>query len=477
MEPRSSAPFDSHSRLVRISDIRQRTWGEAGHFLNHRQAQSHCGNFLVYDTRNKDPDIGKTRRIESLDLRDGKIQTIYDTGSESDFGPGVGAVVCHPLRRSVLFIHGVAPCTEQSPYSITRRFGAMLEADLSNSESKWQAFPMESRSTQTPMAWGSLSGGTHAHSFSPDGRWVSFTYNDCRVAGRVPALDRRTVGFAILDERKMNVLSFAERPFVELGESFIGAAWSGVIVDPVEEPVPGSDMLDWAREECWLPDPDQRRLVFIGRVRVPAATASGYENIEELFEAEFPRDAEEWPNHLRGEIPLDAETGRLQPPPGIRIRRLTYSMDQQFPGIRGPRHWPVADPRNRFVVVLMQDNLGIIRAVRISTASGGSATKSSQNDSGNIDSRNIAWITKNRESITHPLAIDSTGRYLSVVVGKRLFIHDLEAGVETEIPWDSQRWDEIVGPVQFLKGGRGLFWNARLLGSPWLQIWTADLQY
>ncbi|MFN7208583.1 MAG: hypothetical protein ACK5UN_02485, partial [Planctomycetota bacterium] len=60
------------------AQLRQRTFGDYGHFLNHRQAISHCGRYLVYDTRNADSDIAKTTRIESLDLNDNSVRILYD---------------------------------------------------------------------------------------------------------------------------------------------------------------------------------------------------------------------------------------------------------------------------------------------------------------------------------------------------------------------------------------------------------------
>ncbi|RLT13239.1 MAG: DUF3748 domain-containing protein, partial [Planctomycetota bacterium] len=171
--------------------LQQRTFGDYGHFLNHRQAISHCGRYLVYDTRNADSDIAKTTRIESLDLRDNSIRILYDTHSQSIHGPGVGAVVCHPLRSTVVFIHGLTHCDELQPYSMTRRFGACLhiEPSVPNSDPKSKLVSIESRSLQTAIPWGVLRGGTHAHSFSSDGTWISFTYNDAL------APEHRTVGF------------------------------------------------------------------------------------------------------------------------------------------------------------------------------------------------------------------------------------------------------------------------------------------
>jgi len=108
---------------------------------------------------------------------------------------------------------------------------------------------------------------------------------------------------------------------------------------------------------------------------------------------------------------------------------------------------------------MMKDSRGTVRVVRLGVADG-----------------QLDWISENRESITHPLAIDSQGRQLSYLVGDRLIILDLATGKQTEVQWDTQAFGQIVGAVQFLRNSQEIFWNAKPNGSPWLQIWTASLQ-
>ena len=91
-----------------------------------------------------------------------------------------------------------------------------------------------------------------------------------------------------------------------------------------------------------------------------------------------------------------------------------------------------------------------------------------------VDDGSTEWISGNRESITHPPAIDPQSRRLSYMVSKRLVILDLQSGLETEVEWDADAFTEVVGPVQFLKDTQGIFWNARPSDSMWLQVWTAS---
>ena len=427
--------------------VRQRTWGSYGHFLNHRQALSHCGGFLYYDTRNADPDIAKTTRIESLDLADDTVRVIYDTYSLSANGPGVGAVVCHPLRSTVLFIHGLAHCNDNYPYSMTRRFGAWASLDPRNPVCKIQA--LEGRGLQSKLPWGSLGGGTHAHSFSKEGNWVSFTYNDAMQP------QRRSVGFAYVDgwdsdHGEKN----AESPS-KYEDEFQGRGWAALALIP-------EDPILCAREECWVQGQvDGKAYMALAMIVSVQSSQSLQPPVDEIYLAEFPSDAKRWPNDLSGQMACRSGAGswRLEPPPGIRWRRLTNTQASEYPGIAGPRHWLIASGCGRWIVALKKDSKGVVRLIRVSVQDG-----------------QTEWISGNRQSITHPPAIDPNGGRLTYLVSKRLTILDLYSCQETQVEWDTQGFSEVTGPVQFLPGEQGVFWNARPSGSPWLQIWTASLE-
>lgn len=432
---------------------RQRTHGSYGHFLNHRQAISHCGRFLYYDTRNADPDIIKTTRIESLDLIEDTVRVIYDTHSQSDCGPGVGAVVCHPLRSSVLFIHGLTHCNPDRPYAMTRRFGACVSFDPLKPQVQISA--LENRSVLSEPTWGTLSGGTHAHSFSPDGRWVSFTYNDARLP------DRRTVGFTLVDrwESTSKQELTGNQPCFE--DNFEGIGWSALALIP-------EDPIESAREECWITNMhDARAPLKLAMIVRLASSLTHPKWIEEIYVAEFPENALQWPSMLRGPVHAKDERNDERKitswphavPMGVRLHRLTHSQSAEHPGIAGPRHWPVASRCGGWIYTMMKDSRGTVRVVRVGVTDG-----------------RWEFISENQESITHPIAIDPEGRQLSYLVADRLTILDLQTGKETAIEWDARAFSEIVGPVHFLKSTQGIFWNARPSGSPWLQIWTASLQ-
>ncbi|MCY3006808.1 MAG: DUF3748 domain-containing protein [Planctomycetota bacterium] len=444
------------------AQVRQRTFGDYGHFLNHRQTLSHCGRYLVYDTRNADPDISKTTRIESLDLLDDTVSILYDTHSQSIHGPGVGAAVCHPLRSTVVFIHGLTHCDELQPYAMTRRFGACIHVEPSNRDSgpRGKLTAIESRSLQPEIPWGVLGGGTHAHSFSSDGRWISFTYNDAL------APEHRTVGIAIVDRWDSDADQVPELQVRKFEEEFQGIGWAAVILVP-------DQTIESAREECWLPHPTLRQLAFVGRI--PIRTANPTQNpqerwIDEVFVAQLPEQADRWPRLLDPPLPdpqipasqranAQRANARVSSPPGIQVRRLTHTESAVHPGVQGPRHWLMASNCGSWIYTLMKDPQGTVRMVRVSVQDG-----------------QWEWISKNQESITHAPAIDSSTGRISYLTGKRLTILDTTTGQEMDVAWDSDAMDAIIGPVQFLSGSQGIFWNAKPFGSRWLQIWTAHLQ-
>jgi len=142
----------------------QLTHAPNGHTLHHTQIQSLNGKYLVYDTRNDDTKIGETNRIEILNLETCTTQNIYTCFPSSCFGPGVGAATFSPADFKVLFIHGIKNADANKPYSMTRRTGVAI--DLHNVQ---QPIYMDARNIYAPFTSGALRGGTHSHSWHPNG--------------------------------------------------------------------------------------------------------------------------------------------------------------------------------------------------------------------------------------------------------------------------------------------------------------------
>jgi len=179
---------------------RQLTFGNYGHTLNHRQAISPDGLWAVYDTRNEDSQISRTGAIEMVHLGNGEIVRLYQTANQSEFGPGVGAASFHPKKPLVAFIHGLQNCTREKSYSAARRFGAIVDVNFPGKFFHTEARSVLSEGSVWTRPFGALSGGTHAHSWSPDG-WLSFTYNDAWLERGSPQdssmRNQRTVGFMV----------------------------------------------------------------------------------------------------------------------------------------------------------------------------------------------------------------------------------------------------------------------------------------
>jgi Tol biopolymer transport system component len=159
------------------------TNGKHGHTLNATQVFSPDGKWLVFDTRNDDTHISRTESICKLNIATKEIVELYKTKNQSMHGPGVGAAAWNPVNDQIIFIHGLLNCDKEKPYSLTRRFGAITAGNHEAGENaeigvRQQCYHAEGRNIQEPLTKGALRGGTHAHTWSADGKWISFTYND-----------------------------------------------------------------------------------------------------------------------------------------------------------------------------------------------------------------------------------------------------------------------------------------------------------
>ena len=269
--------------------------------------------------------------------------------------------------------------------------------------------------------------------------------------------ERRSVGFAYVDHWDNDLDPRHPQKQSVFEEEFQGRGWAALALIP-EAPILS------AREECWVQGQiDSKALLALAMiVKIPSADAHQLP-IDEIYLAEFPIHARQWPNQLAADSnpgslrasELMADGWRMQPPPGIQLRRLTNTESLKYPGIAGPRHWLIGSGCGRWIYTLMRNQEGIVRLVQVSVQDG-----------------SIRWLSENRQSITHPIAIDSASKRISYLVDRNLMIFDLQTGQETQMQWKDQGFEQVIGPVQFLNHSEGLFWNARPTGSPWLQIWT-----
>lgn len=241
----------------------------------------------MYDTRNDGTHIGITGSIEMVNIDTKKNIQIYNTNNQTVFGPGVSAVSFNPKRNQVLFIHGLQNCSQERPYAFSRRTGVSIKT-----ESPQVPIFLDARDITEPFTPGALRGGTHAHSWSPDGEWASFTYNDdvlTKLAEMPNSLvrDLRMVGvMAPLGSVKVDVESS--------GENTNGEMFAVIITEVFEEPMLGSNQIDRAYADGWIGNKgyvksngqiQERAIAFLGDTR----DSSGA-NLTELFVVDIPND-------------------------------------------------------------------------------------------------------------------------------------------------------------------------------------------
>lgn len=177
----------------------QLTNGHQGHTIHHTQAFSPTDEWIVYDTRRREDDIA-------------------------------GA----------------------NPYGFTRRTGVCVDLVAPH-----QPIYMDARHIAHPYTAGALRGGTHAHSWSGDGQWISFTYNDY-VLEQLSKTDS-----SVKDLRVIGVMApFGKVSVLESdsGENHSGDFFSVIVTQVTETPEPDSDQIDRAFDECWTGRDGYQRL-------------------------------------------------------------------------------------------------------------------------------------------------------------------------------------------------------------------------
>lgn len=349
----------SAATLGVIGAERQLTDAAHGHMLTNVNVWSPDGQWIIYDVRAGDEFDGA--RIEQVNVRTGEVRRLYESGD----GAKCGVVTYSPAEPKVVFIHGPERPTEDWSYGFTRRRGAVVDVRVPD-----VARPLDAMNYVPPFTPGALRGGSHVHVFSPDGRWVSFTYED-EVLARLDAdpnaaphePNQRNVGVAVpADPVGVN----RNHPRNHDGDWF-----SVVVTRTVARPRPGSDEISRAFEEGWVGHEgylradgtrQHRALAFQGLV-----TAANGRQHAEVFIVDLPDDLTQ-----RGESPLEGtSTLRPAPPRGVQQRRLTFTSGRQYPGVAAnPRHWLRTSPDGTQVAFLMKDDAGIVQLWTVSPRGG-----------------------------------------------------------------------------------------------------------
>ncbi|MBC7568961.1 MAG: DUF3748 domain-containing protein [Spirosoma sp.] len=378
----------------------QLTHGAKGHTLNNTQVFSSDDNWVVYDTRNLDTQLGQTCCIEMVHVGTGETRLLYHAPNQTQHGPGMGAATFCPTKPAVLFLHGLRNANAQQPYAITRRTGVLVSIN----QPQKPCF-LDGRDMVTPFTPGALRGGTHAHQWTADGELVSFTYNDA-ILEQLSQTDSST-----RDLRTVGVMAPVGRVSVGKGndaDTFDGEWFATVVATVVEQPRPGSDDIDKAFDETWIGRNGYRKtdgswqkraLAFQGNVRNGAN-----QTITEVFVLDLPDDlTNPAPNQ-----PLEGTTTtRPNPPAGTKQRRITFSER----GIEGPRHWLRTTPDGSLIGFLAKDSAGLIQLFGVRSTGGA-----------------VRQLTHQPFAIQTPFNFSPDGQRIAYAADNSVFITDIETG-------------------------------------------------
>ena len=397
---------------------RQLTFAPHGHILTNTAVWSPDSRWIVYDVRS-DPAgaVFDGTRIERVHIESGEVQVLYESRHQACCGV---ATYC-PVDEKVVFIHGPEHPTTEWCYSASHRRGVLVEVSRPG-----QIVNLDACDLVPPFTPGALRGGTHVHTFSGDGQWIAFTYEDhvldIAAQSLIPPgadVNQRNVGVSV-PGRPVQVPRHHPR-------NHNGTHFSVLVTRTVNDPRPGSDEICRAFEEGWVGvrgyvksngQRQHRALAFQGLV-----CAVGGDQFSEVFIVDLPDEVTE-PSR---EGPLQGTaTRRPLPPMGTTQRRLTFTEGRKFPGLQGPRHWLRSSPAGDRIALLMKDDRGIVQIWTISPQ-GGSPVQ----------------VTENPASIGSAFTWSPDGKWLAHVMDRSICITDMTTGISHRL---TPRSDPAAAP-------------------------------
>ncbi|HEY2451523.1 MAG TPA: DUF3748 domain-containing protein [Scandinavium sp.] len=405
--------------------MKQITFASRHHQLTNTQTWTSDSQWLVFDVRPSGASFtGET--IERVNIRSGETDVIY----RATDGAHVGVVTVHPQEDRYVFIHGPENPDASWQYDFHHRRGVVTH--------QGETHNLDAMDITPPFTPGALRGGSHVHVYSPNGNFVSFTYNDHVLHEYNPALDLRNVGVAA---------PFG--PVIPAGHhprEYGGSHWSVLVSQTTASPQAGSDDINRAYEEGWV---GNSQLAFIG----DTLSLSG-EKVPELFIVTLPREDAGWKQ--AGNAPLcGTDTTLPAPPAGVVQRRLTFTHDKTYPGlVTAPRHWVRSNPQGDNIAFLMRDDTGVVQLWLI--APDGSGLRQLTHCDGIQSAFN--W---------HP-----SGEWLGVVLENRIALCDAKNGEIRFLTADHENapsGDAVV----FSPDGRLVAWMQETQG--YRQLWVTDV--
>ena len=396
---------------------RQVTCAAHGHMLTNSGVWSPDSRWIVYDTRSSpDGSVFDGTRIERVEIDSGRIELLY----ESRNGACCGVVTASPVDDRVVFIVGPEHPTTDWQYGPAHRQGVIVRASQPG-----VIEPLDARDLVTPFTAGALRGGSHVHVYSPDGRLVSFTYEDAVLdaplaagAGTGSPREKNLRGIGVsLCGNPVQVPRTHER-------NHDGTAFSVLVTRLIDEPTPDSDEICKAFEEAWVgthgylrPDGTRQRyaLAFQGHVVVPDAACGGLRTISEVFICDLPEDPQQLMEAGSGPL-AGTPTRRPSPPRGVTQRRLTFTADRSHPGIDGPRHWLRSSPDGSRIACLMRDDLGVVQLFTVSPTGG-----------------QPVQVTRDEWSVESSFTWSPDGQRIAYVADASVFVVDVASGTSTRL--------------------------------------------
>ncbi|TWU46901.1 translocation protein TolB [Rubripirellula reticaptiva] len=387
---------------------RQLTSGTTNHILSNANVWSSDGQWIYYDVRSDaaGSEFDGTR-IERIHVATGEVEVIYRSWHQAC----VGVVTANPVANEVVFIHGPENPTADWRYSASHRRGVIVRPSHRDAASN-KATTVDARDLTPPFTPGALRGGSHVHTFSPDGKWIAFTYEDHVLAsqGDVGAhqRNRRAIGISIPADNFAGGMVSVPKSH---DRSHDGSHFSVVVTELHDHPRPGSDEICRAIEDAWIGIDgyvhsngtcQRRAIAFQGEV-----VTENNSVIREVFVVDLPDD----PTRT-GKGPLEGTaTTRPMPPAGVVQRRLTYTANHKFPGIEGPRHWLRSSPDGSQIVFLKRDDSGVVQLWTVNPSDG-----------------QTTMLTKNQHDIASAFTFSPNGRWISHVMDASVCVTNTETG-------------------------------------------------
>ena len=370
--------------------------------------------WIAFDTRS-DP-AGSTfdgTQIRMVNAATREVRTVY----ESQNGACCGAVTFHPVEPMVAFIHGPEFPTPEFGYGPSKRHGVTCLVIPprnavgfgSHPSCRWRPTTLDARNLAPPFTAGALRGGSHVHTWNPGGDRVSFTYEDDITA---PGL--RTVGVTVpamytTSEHMLTVPKTHPRNH--------DGGFSVLVVNVVPNPKPGSDEIRRAVEEGWVGKrgyrkPNKKRQQYALAFQGFVLPERGGEPIPEVFIADLPQDLTR-----HGDGPLQGTLAELPAPPrGVTQRRLTFTANDPYPGVFGPRHWLRSSPDGSRIAFLKRDRRGVVQLFTVSPNGGESEQ-----------------VTDNEHPVASPLTWHPDGRRIAFAMDHSVCLADATTGVVTRL--------------------------------------------